>query len=355
MKTRNFFFALTLIALSLNLISCTKEAISEPITVADPLPSIPSGDRIIIHFGTSTQNGCIYSFTNCIWIGWGTETTNFADRFAMRFDKGDEAGQYFGNYFPLTADYTLDATTAATMGLPPQVIPAGFYPLSDTPIGKMVVFSPESAQHVAPLVNPGNPQDNLGQLHNLALQVILSAENQDAIRQIKGDKAAIQRFAIEKTAEFLEASGLPVNPDELQRAKSLNLFQNYSDFEGRIDATRLSAGDKKVLRSVFNQAAAIPVSSPEQLSHFVSVMSELENGLAQSKDLTDARRVLSIVSVLKYSRYYWYWKSYSSGGGSGTAEPASIPNWVWADAIGMELGGPLVSAAVSIAVYLDEH
>lgn len=355
MKTRNFFFALTLIALSLNLFSCAKEAISEPIPVADPLPSIPSGDRIIIHFGTSTYRGCMYSFSNCIWIGWGTEALNASERFAMRFDKGAEASEYFGNYFPLTADFTLDAANAASMGLPEQVIPAGFYPLSDTPIGKMVVFSPESAQHVAPLVNAGNPQDNLGQLHNLALQVILGAENKDAIRQIKGDRAAIQRFAIEKTAQFLEESGLPVSADELQRAQSLDLFRNYSDYEARIEATRLSAGDKKVLRNVFTQAAAIPVASPEQLSHFVSVMTELENELAQSKDLTDARRVLSIVSVLKYSRYYWYWKSYSSGGGSGVPEPASIPNWVWADAIGMELGGPLVSAAVSIAVYLDER
>ncbi len=354
MKLRNLSFALTLIAFSLNLFSCTKEAISEPITISDPLPSIPSGDRIIIHFGTATQNGCLYSFSNCIWIGWGTETQNASDRFAMRFDHGDEAGAYFGNYFPLTADYVLDAATAATMGLPAQTIPAGFYPLSDTPVGKMVVFSPESAQHVAPLVNPNNPQDNLGQLHNLALQVILSAENKEVIRQIKGDKAAIQRFAIEKTAQFLEESGLPVSQEELQRAQAMDLYRPYSDYAARIEATRLSAGDKKVLLDIFNKAAEMPVNSPEQLSKFVTMMTELENGIAQSTTLNDARRVLSIVSVLKYSRYYWYWKSYSSGN-SGTPEPASIPNWVWADAIGMELGGPLVSAAVSIAVYLDER
>lgn len=354
MKLRNLFFALTLIAFTLNLFSCAKEAISEPISVSDPLPSIPSGDRIIIHFGTSTYRGCLYSFSNCIWIGWGTEALNASDRFAMRFDKGEEAGQYFGNYFPLTNDFVVDAATAEEMGLPAQTIPAGFYPLSDTPVGKMVVFSPESAQHVAPLVNAGNPQDNLGQLHNLALQVILSAENQEKIRQIKGDKAAIQRFALEQTAQFLEESGLPVSQEELQRAYAMDLFKPYSDYAARIEASRLSAGDKNVLLDVFNKAASMPVSSPEQLSQFVTVMTDLENGLAQSTTLTDARRVLSIVSVLKYSRYYWFWKSYSSGN-SGTPEPASIPNWVWADAIGMELGGPLVSAAVSIAVYLDEH
>ncbi len=354
MKIRHFSFALILIAAALNLFSCTKEAVSEPITTTDPLPSIPSGDRIIIHFGTATQTGCMYSFSNCIWIGWGTEALNAADRFAIRFDQSEAAGQYFGNYFPLTADFTLDASTAASLGLPAQVIPSGFYRLEDTPIGKMVIFSPESAQHVAPLVNPGNPQDNLGQLHNLALQVMLGTDNTDAIRQIKGDKTAIQQFSIEKSAQFLEESGLPTSASELQRAKSLNLFQNYADYSTRIEAMRLSTRDKKALLNVFNQAATIPVSSPQELSQYVSVMTELENGLAQSGSLDDARRVLSIVSVLKYSRYYWYWKAYASGG-SGTPQPSTIPDWVWADAIGMEFGGPIVSAAASAAVYLDQR
>jgi hypothetical protein len=355
MKTRHFFFALILIAVSLNLFSCTKEAVSEPITVSDPLPSIPSGDRIRIHFGTSTMRGCLYSFSNCIWIGWGTEALNHADHFALQFEQGAEAAEYFGNYYPLTADFTLDAVTAEAMGLPQQVIPAGFYPLSDTPVGKMVIFSPETAQQVAALVNPNNPQDNLGQLHNLALQIMLGADNKDAIRQIKGDRVAIQRFSLDKAAQFLEASDLPVSQDELQRAQSLNLFQDYTNYEARIEATRLSARDKKVLLQIFNQAAAIPVASPEQLSHFVTIMTELENGLVQSNNMDDSRRVLSIISVLKYSRYFWFWKAYSSGGGTGEPIPALIPDWVWADAIGMELGGPIVSAAASAAVYLDQR
>lgn len=353
MKIRNSSIALTLFVLLLNLFSCTKEVIQEPIvTPVDPLPNIPSGDRIIIHFGTSTQQGCMYSFSNCIWIGWGTDITNFADRTALVFSKGDEAKDYFGNYFPLTADFTLEGSA----GTAPQVIPSGFYPLEDTPIGKAVIFSPQSGQHVTPLVNEGNPQDNLGQLHNLAVQVILrKPENQEKIRQIAGDKAAIQTFALEQAARFLEESEMPVSAAEIQRAKSLDLFRAYSDYHLQIEAMRLSDPDKKAVLDVFNKAATMPVASPDQLSQFVTAMTSLENDLAQSTSLNDPRRVLSIVSVLKYSRYYWYWTSVSHGSGSGTPEPASVPNWVWADAIGMELGGPLVSAAASIAVYLDER
>ena len=63
-----------------------------------------------------------------------------------------------------------------------------------------------------------------------------------------------------------------------------------------------------------------------------------------------------LVSVLKYSRYFWYWKSISSPEpGAGSAEPTRIPDWVWADIIGMELGGPLVSAIASTVVYLDQR
>lgn len=352
MKIRNSSIALTLFVFIIHLFSCTKEAIQEPIvTPADPLPNIPSGDRIIIHFGTSTLRGCLYSFSNCIWIGWGAEMTDLANRPALVFSNGDEANNYFGNYFPLTADFTLDGSA----GTAPQTIPAGLYPMEDTPAGKAVVFSPQTGHSVVPLVNATNPQDNLGQLHNLAVQVILrNPENQDKIRQIAGDKAAIQAFAIEQVARFLEASDMPVSAAELQRAQSIDLFKNYMDYAARIDAMRLSERDKKAVLDVFNKAATMPVTSPEQLSQFVTAMTDLENGLSQSDTLDDARRVLSIVSILKYSRYYWFYTDFSHGD-SGAPSPASIPNWVWADAIGMELGGPLVSAAASIAVYLDER
>lgn len=351
MKIRNSSIALTLFVLFLHLVSCKKEAIPDPITPADPLPTIPSGNRVIIHFGTSTQQGCMYSFSNCIWIGWGASITDFADRTMLQFEEGDKAHDYFGDYFPLTADFT----TEGGNGTAPHTIPAGFYPLHDTPLGKAVIFSSETAQPVAPLVNAGNPQDNLGQLHNLAVQVILSKpENQEKIRQIAGDKAAIQAFAIEQVAQFLEESDLPVSAAELQRAKELDLFRTYTDYTSQVDAMRLSARDKKAVLDVFNKVSQMPVSSPEQLSQFVSVMTGLENGLATSTSLDDAPRVLSVISILKYSRYYWYWTGLSHSG-TGNPTPASIPNWVWADAIGMELGGPLVSAAASIAVYLDER
>lgn len=352
MKNITFSSAFTLVALCLTLFSCSKSEpeIAQP--VADKFPSIPAGNRIIIHFGTSTQLGCMYSFSNCIWIGWGTA---FADQksVALQLADSDQADQYFGDYFPLTADFAVDADAAHSLGIEAQVIPAGFYPLKDSPTGKIIAFSPESAHPVAALVNPNNPQDNIGQLHNLAMQVILTPENKSAIKQLNGDKTAIRQFVTEKTLQFLAESELPLTKEEQQRVQALELRRNYADYAARQNETRLSANDKKVLLPILDEVSRIPVTSPEELSNFVQVMTAFENDLANAQ-LDDPKMVLSALSVLKYSRYYWYWKSVSSGG-SGTPEPAQIPDWVWADMIGLELGGPAASIVASVIVYLDTH
>ncbi len=358
MTIRTFSFAL--IALCASLFSCTKEELSIQPPIETVTPDIPSGDRIIIHFGTSTQMGCIYSFTNCIWIGWGAEATNRNGQLALQFDQGDEAGQYFGQYFPLTSDFTVDAEAAHSLGIEPQVIPAGFYPLRDAATGqatgkRSVSFNPAAGLAVKGLVNPNNPQDNIGQLHNLAVQVVLN-DNRDAINALNGDRTAIQKLLMEKTARFLEAAELPVSAAEQQRSSVLNLHRDYANYAERLEETRLNAYDKQTLLTLFNEAASFPVRSPEELNNFVAFMTAQENQLASDTKLGAPKVVLSMVSVLKYSRYFWYWKSISSPTpGNGGAEPASIPDWVWADVIGLELGGPLVSAVASAVVYLDTH
>ncbi|MBK6931292.1 MAG: hypothetical protein IPH12_10665 [Saprospirales bacterium] len=308
-------FALALTTLTLTLFSCAKEV--EPIAppVEETNPDIPDGSRIFIHFGTSTQFGCMYSFSNCIWIGWGAEATNFHDRLALQFDEGDEAARYFGYYFPLTQDYVVDAATAKTLGIPEQVIPAGFYSLRDAASGqatgkRLVSFDSESALRVGNLVNPANPQDNIGQLHNLAVQVVLN-ENRDALEALQQDKKGLQKFLTEKVTAFLAEAGLPVDAAGLQRAQALNLDRDYSNYAARLNETRLSANDKKALLDVFKEAAGIPVSSPEELGHFVNILTERENHLAGYTKLDNPKVVLSMISVLKYSRYFWYWKSIS--------------------------------------------
>lgn len=362
MNTRRFYAAtLTLLTLSLSIFSCTKteDTLTEEPTVVTA-PSIPDGSRIIIHFGTSTQMGCMYSFSNCIWIGWGTELLNAQGRAALQFDKGDEASQYFGDYFPLTSDFTIDAATAQALGIEQQVIRAGFYPLRDVATGqasgkRTVNFGPESVQPVKGLVNPNNKQDNIGQLHNLAVQVILN-ENHDAIEALNGDKKAIQKLVTEKAIQFMAEAELPLSTSEQQGVFALNFNRDYSDYAARLNETRLSADDKKVLLAIFDEAAAMPVRSPEELSKFVTLVTEHENRLAADATLNNPKTVLSMLSVLKYSRYYWYWKSVSSPTGTpGSTETAQIPDWVWADIIGLELGGPVASAIASTIVYLDTH
>ncbi len=362
MTTRNFAAALTLIALVLFLFACQKseDIVNPDPGVADPAPSIPDGSRINIHFGTSTYRGCMYSFSNCIWIGWGAEALNYQNRFAMLFDNGDAASQYFGNIYPLTADFEVDAATAADMGIQPQVIPAGFYPLRDIPgsVGtgrKMVDFAPSQSIATGSLTNPNNPQDNIGQLHNLAVQVVLH-ENRAAIDALKGDRAAIQKLIAEKTIQFLTEADLPVNAVDKQRALNLNLDRDFGNYAARLNETRLSANDKQILLTVFDDAAAISVESPSQLRSFVNYMTAQENRLAKETKLDNPKVVLSMLSVLKNSRSFWYWKSVSSPqAGNGGANAGKIPDWVWADIIGLELGGPVASAIASAVVYLDQR
>jgi len=360
MNIRTFSTALIALALCASLVSCNKEELSIQPPVGEVTPDIPSGNRIIIHFGTSTQKGCIYSFTNCIWIGWGTEATNRNGQFALQFEQGDEASQYFGQYFPLTSDFTVDSAAAQSLGIEPQVIPAGLYPLQDVASGqetgrRFVSFDPAAGLAVKGLVNPNNPQDNIGQLHNLAVQVVLN-DNRDAINALNGDRTAIQQLLLEKTSRFLAEADLPVSSTEQQRSAALNLHRDYANYADRLAETRLSAYDKQTLLTLFNNAASFPVRSPEELSNFVAFMAAQENELVQDTKLNNPRMVLSMVSTLKYSRYFWFWKSISSPTpGNGSVQSASIPDWVWADIIGLELGGPLVSAVASAVVYLDTH
>ena len=362
MKIRTISTALAAFALCTAIFSCTK---TEDVAIDQPIektaPGIPAASRIIIHFGTATQMGCMYSFSNCIWIGWETSLLNDANRPALQFGQGDEASQYFGQYFPLTADYTVDADAAKTLGIEEQVIPAGFYRFRDAASGqatgrRMVQFDPSTSRPVKALVNPNNPQDNIGQLHNLAVQVVLH-DNRDAIKALGSNRDAVRKLLTEKTLQFMAEADLPLTAAEQQYVNALDLNRDFSNYAARLDETRLSANDKKVLLSVFDQAASIPVSSPEDLSKFVALMTERENQLARDTKLDDPRTVLSMVSVLKYSRYFWYWKSISSptANPAGSTEPASIPDWVWADIIGLELGGPVVSAVASAVVYLDTH
>ncbi len=149
-----------------------------------------------------------------------------------------------------------------------------------------------------------------------------------------------------------------LSPHRKQRTARLRMItgRNFGDYAARLEETSLSANDKKALLGVFNEAAALTVNAPADLKNFVHMMTEQENRLVEEAKLDNPKLVLSMVSVLKNSRYFWYWKSISSpDGGAGTVSAGKIPDWVWADIIGMELGGPVGSAIASTLVYLDQR
>ena len=78
----------------------------------------------------------------------------------------------------------------------------------------------------------------------------------------------------------------------------------------------MSANDKKVLREIMDQVSGMEINSTEDLSQFVDIMTNFENHFATVDVLDDPKMVLSTLSVMKYSRSYWYWYAISKGGGS---------------------------------------
>lgn len=327
MTTRNFFFILSLTTISSFIVSCEK-TVPEP-AVVKVTPTLPDGNRIRIHFGTSTYLGCMYSFSNCIWIGWGDATHLQMQAPALQFDNGGEVSAEYGNYFPLTADFTVESQS----GAPPQVLKSGLYRFQLSPVGKkMIVFSSENLQPVAALPNPNNPQDNLGQLHNLAMQSIFTDQTKDEVKSM--DSKSARKILAEKSAQFLETEAEVLIGDAEQRQIENAAFDGgYDNHQAWLAASKLSAKDQKVLGDILDMASAMPVNSPEQLSAFVKAMTDVENGLVQNDQLDDAKLVLSAVSVAKYSRYYWFWKSLTNG------EPAARPDWWKADVKGLIEGG----------------
>ena len=201
-----------------------------------------------------------------------------------------------------------------------------------------------------------NPQHNIGTRHNLAPQRIQN-DTRDAPQQLRGDKAAMQEFVTAKAIQFLAEAELPVEADAQRRAYALDLNGDYNEPASLLDGARLSDHDKKVLRPLFAEAIAMPVNSPETLGKFLSMMTAHENRLATTK-LDDPKMVLSALSVLKYSRYFWFWKAYSAPTPttSDVALAARIPAWVIADVKEWLQNGDLVSTIVaSVKTYLDTH
>ncbi len=329
MSTRTFFSALTLIATFASFTACTKVELAPTAEVVNP--TVPEGSRIRIHFGTSTLNGCLYSFSNCIWIGWGNATDLHQQAPAFVFDNGEEVSTDYGNYFPLTANFTLDAQN----GLPPQVLESGLYRFQTASDGrKMISFSRDNLQPLAPLVNPNNPQDNLGQLHNLAMQVIFTPKTKAEVKAVDYDLKLMRKMLTEQAVQFLGSEAeISIGAAEQKQIENTDFDGNYNNHRAWLQTSSLSANDRNVLSDILDKAASIPVNSPEQLSSFVSIMTELENGLVQNTAIDDPKMLLSAVSIAKYSRYYWYWKCLAND------ESATRPDWWIADVKGFIEGG----------------
>jgi hypothetical protein len=329
MNTRTLFFALIVLASFASFTSCTKADVAPTAEVV--APTMPEGNRIRIHFGTSTMNGCIYSFSNCIWIGWGNATDLNQQSPAFLFDNSEEVSADYGNFFPLTADFT----TESSSGLPPQTLQSGFYRFQTSPDGrKMISFSKDNLIPVAPLVNPNNPQDNIGQLHNLAMQVIYTDATKAEAKSVDYNIKSIRKMLTAQSVEFLSTEAeVAIGTTEQRQIEGAAFDGSYANYPLWIENSTLSANDRRILSDILDKATSIPVNAPEQLSAYVSIMTEIENGLVQNSTVDNPKMLLSAVSIAKYSRYYWYWKSLAND------EPAGRADWWIADVKGFIQGG----------------
>jgi len=331
MSTRNFFTAFSLLIIFSSVFSCTKPV--DEIIEKRVEPTVPDGSRITIHFGTSTQRGCLYSFSNCIWIGWGDAKLDQQHKLAFLFDHGDQVSAEYGNHFPLTAAFSVPAQN----GEPAQVFEPGFYRFTNTADGrKGIVFDPAFLQPVAALVNPTNPQDNLGQLHNLAMQAIYTQPTKETVQTLKHEPKALRKMLTNQSVQFLDnEADIKIGSMEQAQIENDGFGTDYSDHRAWIAESRLSDNDRALLTDMMEVASSMPVNTPEQLDAFVRVMTDIENGMVQNPSIDNRKMLLSAASVAKYSRYYWFWKNYGSNAG----DVAAKVDWWKADVKGFIQGG----------------
>lgn len=342
MTAHKFFSALALISILFSVASCEKLN-PEPVPV-DRGFTVPEGSRIIIHFGTSTQRGCLYSFRNCIWIGWGSAVDLNRQHYSLQFP--DPAlSEPFGQFFPLISETTIEAHS----GQPAQTLLPGFYRFEyDSSGQKQISFDPNKRIPVASLANPGNPQDNLGQLHNLAIEAILDTDTRAAMKAADYDVAKCKKLLVAKTVQFLkDQADVAVGSSEQQLLEKSGFSDGYDKHGEWLKASKLTARDQQTLTGLFDMADAMPVESPAQLSQFVAAMTDAENRLANDRLAMDnPHMVLSAIAVAKHSRYYWFWKSYSQG------QAAKRADWWKADVRGLIEGGIVQAIVDSIIAAL---
>jgi hypothetical protein len=339
MTTRKFFSALLLISILFSVASCEKSN-PEP-APADRGFTVPEGSRIIIHFGTSTQRGCMYSFSNCIWIGWGNAVDLNRQHYTLQFN--DPAStEPFGQFFPLVAECSL----APQNGLPAQTLQPGFYRFELDAAGrKQISFDPNKRIPVTSLVNPNNPQDNLGQLHNLAIEAILDTDTRAAMKAAGYDIAQCKKVLAAKTVQFLkDQADVVIGSSEQQLVEKSGFSDGYDKHSEWLKASKLSLRDQQTLLNILDMADGMPVESPAQLSQFVAAMTDAETVLANDRSAMDnPHMVLSAISIAKHSRYYWFWKNYSQ---DTTAQRA---DWWKADVKGLIEGG-IVQAIIDSVI-----
>ena len=338
MKKLSVFTAILLLAAAL-FTACQKTEPVEPTPDAKIQPTLPEGNRIRINFGTSTYQGCMSTFSNCIWIGLENNLGMEANRPFMQTNDGAQMDKYFGAYFPLTADFKLNIEPQNGLPGSTTTIKAGLYPVSETSNGRIVYFDQVTANgqsfNVAPLINEGNPQDAIGNLHNLAMQVILTPENRKEMDALTNDKVALRAYILRKTEAFLNENDIFLQTGEADRIAKNGLAENYENYADAIAKSNLTAADQLVLRNIVDAGAQMPCTNLKELDAFVKFMTARETELATAGHLNDAKTVLSALSVMKYSRYYWFYHDLAKG----NSDDAGRTAWWLADLKGLLTGG----------------
>lgn len=357
---RNF---IALIAVALFTFACTKTEepiIEKPAVTDDYKSTIPEGSRLKISFAQTAYRGCMYTFRNCIVIDLGFDrhpalTNALVFNTPTGVNPYDAVGKYYGRYFPLTDDFSFANEKGQT-----QTYKAGIYPITQTSAGPTVVFSPEKALLTAPLVNTRNPQDNIGQLHNLYMQEILTDETRAEIKRLGKDKAAIRALLVKKAT----APGDPIRIGDVklglsERSQLAQLPDNYTDEKAWPRVASMNDYDIKAMVKMMailnNYENQTPVATPEAVQRSLNIlireMTALENEFSVQMS-GNPHLMQSLFSVAKYSTYYWSWNAISKAAADSPV-PIKLKPWWRADIRGLLQGGLGQSIVDSLMAALE--
>jgi len=202
--------------------------------------------------------------------------------------------------------------------------------------------------------NKNNPYDKAGQLHNTGLDFIIAREK--PLVGLKDNKQALEQYIFEKATSFVDKNieeETPLSLEELKQGAK-TLFDVNQSTEEAINQAPLSSYEKEILYEFLHATSTFSQNNVADVNKQIAIAIKFENRIVQDKQIENQAILLSSISVLKHSTYYWAKQGLNPEADWNKIGPVSSINW-WdvakADFRGAFRGGvkgALISSAVEI-------